>query len=165
MNAIEFVKKFGLEKAKQLNEAVGCLSIAELKATYSPKDLKAMQKALVSGDLMRADELKRIVESHENLELLGGIKKGKEILDGVPVGSDGFVLWTGKVRYINSSTKCVFSDKSNEWFPANVMVLNLIISFDALKNALTDVEACQCKLPTEMADYDLYVPIGERDAK
>lgn len=125
MKANEYIKKNGLEEARKLLEmGRGFVKLSDDGSFHT-------------------DELKHLVELHENLELLGGIQKGRDILNGAPDGSDSFVLWTGRVRYINSSTKCIFSDKSNEWLPANVMVLNLMISFDALKGVIADVEACQ----------------------
>lgn len=132
MKANEFVKKFGWEISIDVSKTIQKSSWVDVRVG-----------GWWSREFVELPELKRLVESHENLELLGGIKKGKEILDGAPVGSDGFVLWTGKVRYLNGSTKCIFSDKSNEWSPANVMVLNLMISFDAFKDVIADVEACQ----------------------
>lgn len=124
--AISDFKKYGIEGARKEITNTG-----------------AIMDRLELEHLEYIEYLKRLVESHENIELLGGLVKSKEILKSAPDGADSFVHWTGKIRYLNSNTKCIFSEKSNEWLPANIMVLNLKISFVALKEAIVDVESCQ----------------------
>lgn len=64
MKANEFIKKFGLDKAKTLLSMQG-KSIELLKSKYTARQLKEFQSYLVSGDLMRIDCLERMVESHK----------------------------------------------------------------------------------------------------
>lgn len=64
MKANEFVKLYGVNKAKVLLSTQG-KTIANLKREYTEEQLKEYQGYIVSGDLMSFVELKRIVESHE----------------------------------------------------------------------------------------------------
>ena len=69
-----------------------------------------------------------------------GLEKCKQIVDGAPEGATGFVLWTGKIRYLNGETNEVYSVSSKEWNPANIMVLNLMIPLNDLRAAIADHE-------------------------
>ena len=77
VKANEFIKKFGVEKAKLLLSTQG-KTIAELKGEYTAKQLKEFQGYIVSGDLMSFVELKRIVESHEFVKDYYGLTRAKE---------------------------------------------------------------------------------------
>lgn len=70
MKANEFVKQYGIEKAKLLLSTQG-KTIAELKGEYTAKQLKEYQGYIVSGDLMSFVELKRIFESWELVQEFG----------------------------------------------------------------------------------------------
>ena len=79
MKASEFVKEFGIEKAKLLLSTQG-KTVAELKGEYTAKQLKEYQGYIVSGDLMSFVELKRLVESHELIEQYNGLFEAKELI-------------------------------------------------------------------------------------
>ncbi|WP_227061901.1 hypothetical protein [Acinetobacter pittii] len=70
-----------------------------------------------------------------------GVEKARQVVEGAPEGATHFVLWTGKVRYINLSKKEVYLDSSNEWLPANIMVLNIVNPLDELELAIKDHES------------------------
>ena len=72
MRSNELVKKFGIEKAKLLLSTQG-KTIAELKGEYTAKQLREYQGYIVSGDLMSFVDIKRLVDSHELVEKLGGL--------------------------------------------------------------------------------------------
>lgn len=74
MKANEFVKEFGIEKAKLLLSTHG-KTITELKGEYTAKQLKEYQGYIVSGDLMSFVELKRLVNSYKVVERCGGLEK------------------------------------------------------------------------------------------
>ncbi|UNT61068.1 hypothetical protein [Acinetobacter towneri] len=78
MKANEFVKKFGVNKAKALLSTQG-KTIANLKSEYAAEQLKEYQGYIVSDDLMSLVELKRLVESHELVEKFGGLAEAKKI--------------------------------------------------------------------------------------
>lgn len=74
MKANDFVKNYGIKYAVMLIEAIG-FPASELEDKYSPEDLKIMRKGVVQGDLIRIEDLKRLVASHELVNLLGGLKE------------------------------------------------------------------------------------------
>ena len=76
MKAKEFVKDFGIEKAKLLLSTHG-KTITELKGEYTAKQLKEYQGYIVSCDLMSFVELKHLVDSHEWVDSYGGLEKAK----------------------------------------------------------------------------------------
>lgn len=79
MKANEFVKKHGLNKAKVLLSTQG-KTIANLKNEYTVEQLKEYQGYIVSDDLMSLVELKRLIESHELVEKMGGLNGAKNNL-------------------------------------------------------------------------------------
>lgn len=79
MKANEFVKKYGLNKAKVLLSTQG-KTIANLKSEYTAEQLKEYQGYIVSDDLMSLVELRRLVESHELVGKVGGLDKAKMLL-------------------------------------------------------------------------------------
>ena len=72
-----------------------------------------------------------------------GLEKCKQIVDGAPTGATDFVLWTGKIRYLNSEINEIYSESSREWFSANIMVLSLMTRLADLRAAIADHEKCQ----------------------
>ena len=108
MKANEFVKKFGWEDAK-----ICLLNCA------SPQDKWFMRQGALICD-QDFDDLKRIVESHELVERLGGIETMRimqkqmvlnSLKDGMNISFDGEFVGT--------------------------------FSFDQLEQAILDVESCQ----------------------
>ena len=79
MQANEFVKKFGLDKAELLLSTQG-KTIESLKDEYTPSQLKEFQKYVVSDRLISLDKLKRIVESHKLVERYDSVDEAKEYL-------------------------------------------------------------------------------------
>ena len=77
-------------------------------------------------------------------------------MDGAPEGATGFVLWTGKIRYLNGETNEVYSVSSKEWNPANIMVLNLMIPLNDLRSAIADHEKCQHEWNETTSNGDVY---------
>ena len=69
-----------------------------------------------------------------------GLEKCKAIVDGAPTGATDFVLWTGKIRYLNSEINEIYSESSREWFSANIMVLSLMTRLADLRTAIADHE-------------------------
>lgn len=67
-----------------------------------------------------------------------GLEKCKAIVDGAPEGATSFVLWTGKIRYLNGEANEIYLVSSKEWHPANIMVLNLMIPLNDLRTAIAD---------------------------
>ena len=67
-----------------------------------------------------------------------GLGKCKAIVDGAPTGATDFVLWTGKIRYLNSEINEIYSESSREWFSANIMVLSLMTRLADLRTAIAD---------------------------
>ncbi|MGE9796830.1 hypothetical protein [Acinetobacter baumannii] len=63
------------------------------------------------------------------------------MVEGAPEGATHFVLWTGKVRYINLKKKEAYLDSTNEWLPANIMVLNIVNPLDEFQKAIRDHES------------------------
>ena len=82
MKANEFVKEFGIEKAKLLLSTHG-KTIAELKGEYTVDQLKEYQEYIVSDDLMSLVELKRLVESHELVKEHGSIDRAKMYAESI----------------------------------------------------------------------------------
>lgn len=114
MQANEFFKKHGLNKAKVLLSTQG-KTIANLKSEFTEEQLKEYQGYIVSGDLMSLVELKRLVESHE-LVLEWKLPEDDEIgLDGANLYLDYYAHYT--------------SDEEKA-------------KLDRLKQAIADVESC-----------------------
>ena len=67
-----------------------------------------------------------------------GLEKCKQIVDGAPTGATDFVLWTGKIRYLNSEINEIYSESSREWFSANIMVLSLMTRLADLRTAIAN---------------------------
>ena len=67
-----------------------------------------------------------------------GLEKCKQILGGAPTGATDFVLWTGKIRYLNSEINEIYSESSREWFSANIMVLSLMTRLADLRTAIAN---------------------------
>lgn len=69
-----------------------------------------------------------------------GLEKCKAIVEGAPTGATDFVLWTGKIRYLNSEINEIYSESSREWFSANIMVLSLMTRLADLRTAIAKFE-------------------------
>ena len=82
MKANEFVKKYGLNKAKVLLSTQG-KTIANLKSEHTAEQLKEYQGYIVSDDLMSLVELKRLVESHELVIEHGSIDRAKMYAESI----------------------------------------------------------------------------------
>lgn len=79
MRANEFVKKFGWIKAKDVvrnspesfNDSWNC---------YRARDNKYSNRFKPSLDIVNISDLKRLIESHEIVECMGGLEEAKYIL-------------------------------------------------------------------------------------
>ncbi|MEN8283065.1 hypothetical protein [Acinetobacter gerneri] len=79
------------------------------------------------------------------IDQVGGIEKAREIVSGAPETATDYVFWTGKTRYINRLTKEVYLDRTQEWFSANIMVLNLMHCLDDLRTAIVEHDEDHCE--------------------
>ncbi len=79
MNAFEFVKKYGLNRATEILQYMpeGAASFDFINIEYS------VGRRLVGKKHIRLDLVKRIVESHELVEFFDGISEIKDILSPV----------------------------------------------------------------------------------
>ncbi|WP_180109388.1 MULTISPECIES: hypothetical protein [unclassified Acinetobacter] len=110
MKANEFVKylKNGIESAKELMGVRPCM-------------LKEMGVDL--GDL------KRLVESWELVEKLGGLERVKNAINGKHIGYTHF--------YLHSNNRYVFLDHYVDFIPDHAQHIGMF------NNAIADVESCQ----------------------
>lgn len=87
--------------------------------------------------------MKTTVNNH--VDAVGGIEKARGIVRGAPETATDYVFWAGKTRYINRLTKEVYLDRTQEWFSANIMVLNLMHCLDNLRTAIAEHDEDHCE--------------------
>ena len=100
MKANEFVKKFGWDRAKREVALIGTI-------------------AMMCGDNDFNNDLKRLVESHELVEKVGGLLSAKANINEMVVDSGS--------GYVSDGAKLYDYD----------------FSFGSLRKAIADVESCQ----------------------
>ncbi|TCB62225.1 hypothetical protein [Acinetobacter terrae] len=116
MKANEFVLKYGWDAAKRLVE-----NNKHTGRTLSPSEL----------------ELKRLVESHELVEKLGGLERVKKAIDGKHIGYTHF--------YLHSNGRYVFLDHYVDFIPDHAQHIGMF------NKVIADVES-----------FDSYTPMMSR---
>ena len=131
MKANEFVKKFGWDKAK---EVASFTSNVCADPTHFDSDLDIyvhfddFKGVMDESDVCIAD-LKRLVESHELVERVGGLDRVKKALDGKHIGYTHF--------YLHSNDRYVFLDHYVDFIPDHAQHIGMF------NKAIKDAEACK----------------------
>lgn len=116
MKANEFIKKFGVHIADRY-----------VSDCASPDDRWFVHYgALIDGEDF--DDLKRLVESHELVETLGGFERVKKAIDGKHIGYTHF--------YLHSNGRYVFLDHYVDFIPDHAQHIGMF------NKVIADVESC-----------------------
>ena len=115
MNANEFVKKFGWDRAKEIINGAGD------HHRYFIADSISVTYSKYSDCFDSIDALKRLVESHEMVERFGGLDKAKKSLE---------------TAYKRFTTKISYSVETDD----KTYLTGVFI--EDLEQAITDVESC-----------------------
>ncbi|QHJ83341.1 MAG: hypothetical protein [Bacteriophage sp.] len=124
MKANEFIKKYGIDRAKKLLSITNKMNMSGL-VFASLKDGESLD--------FEVDELKRLIESHELVEKCGGLISCKKIL-------------VARIRHKpNAEYFTVHPEKPNfiQLYRRNESKLVPNYRFYDLEKAIADVESCQ----------------------
>lgn len=123
MKANEFVKKFGLVKAIEVVKNRPPVN----SSRYRARDNK-YSATISTGESVSTIDLKRLVESHELVETLGGFERVKKAIDGKHIGYTHF--------YLHSNGRYVFLDHYVDFIPDHAQHIGMF------NKAIADVESC-----------------------
>ena len=114
MKANEFVKKFGWDRAKREVALIGTI-------------------AMMCGDNDFNNDLKRLVESHELVEKVGGLDVCKKI------------MFQKRLRQPKATHVLQHHENKKliQFFSTNQSKPNGSVMLDAIEQAIADVESCQ----------------------
>lgn len=141
MKATEFVKKFGIVRAKQILDHApeGAASFDFIGIKYSNGS------RLVGKKHIGLNHLKRLVESHELVEILEGLGNAKSIVENKPKGATRYLrgYYLKEARYIYEYSIHLKVWRQNGRHKEWSAMWNGSSSIRELKQAIADFEACK----------------------
>lgn len=123
MRANDFVKNFGLGEAK---EAIG--KVAWCETAYCLRLGHGCFKS-ASDCCVDVTDLKRLVESHELVERLGGFERVTKAIEGKHIGYTHF--------YLDENDRYIFLDHYNDFIPDHAQHIGMF------NKVIADVASCK----------------------
>lgn len=145
MKLTDFVKKYGIDRAKKLLAITGKMNMSGL-VFVSLKD----------GDNLdfEVNDLKRLIESHDLIINLGGLDKAKRIINSVPKclkfysDSDDLMFHLNSERFIQFSCGVSYAKLGSDFLVpmygnSAYKLKKDCIPMKEIKQAIADVESCK----------------------
>lgn len=129
MKANEFVKKHGLQYTINLVRVYPIQThITDDGRMFINENTCAEHIRVQLSGLVKIEDLKRLVDSHELVESFGGLERVKKAIDGKHIGYTHF--------YLHPNDRYVFLDHYVDFIPDQAQHIGMF------NKAIVDVESC-----------------------